>query len=101
MQDDVVQDIKNAIVTLGRFREATKDLDDDVSVGFLYREGLAEAKGNDFLFTPTAIWTPTGEEYEENPEVTLVSVIPPIPLAQYQLDGENIPVPPSNNTTIQ
>lgn len=60
--------------TIGKLREASKDLSDDIKISPQYREDLLN--GDDAIFTPSAIWS--GCDKAKNPtEVILVGHIPP------------------------
>ena len=57
-------------ITLGWFREVTKDMKDDTTISFLFREDLLNDDGKDYYYIPTSIWTTLSE-------VTLVGITPP------------------------
>lgn len=73
-------------MTLGKFREQTKDLSDNTKITFMYREDLLGEDGTDFLFTPSVIWLPIEEA--EDPVVVLVSTFAPEELGEEEDDDE-------------
>lgn len=78
-----------AFLTLGSFREQTKDLPDDVAIDFFYRENFFDPRisirndgGEDYVFIPETIWFPEVDEEDKDApyRIALVSIKPPIPI---------------------
>ena len=86
-------------MTLGKFREQTKDLSADTKITFMYREDLLGEDGTDFLFTPSVIWLPL--EDAEDPEVVLVSTFAPEELGEDGDEGCTDPNCDCHKATIQ